>query len=516
MHPRSATLAFMFSTVLSCMGNDSLPKDNLCAQGGTSACAGADQRLDDENSFLQTVKTLASRNILTPHSQVEKRVARDMAHASIHDVMWPADYVIPSEGAEMCLYSKLPEDQVYQATGFGWTASKLPNWVMAMMFTISDEAVRQLQEATGTDLSRPWPCGYSFFTAMYAGGYMLFQQGGEEFELPADQGFLLGKGTARRHALVRWKYVASPDGQAQQDHAAGFHIHLTTNLRAVNVGEAKFALKGGGGSDTLNIPPGEPAWVHYTQSTLQASNQVWRGEGVQLLSVKPIGRLGYKVRILEATGGGTFSRPDSDKKKKTQKTRTTRKKKKKRPKTKTTQARQQQNEKTTKHTKTKKKATNTKTDEGEYGEEGESYKMCSLPHPANQLLEEGNFKEIFSLTFTEDQKWYDVNEQVVIKHGNSYRVEYWYDTTNETCHTINGFGPCTSGFDLHFFYKELAGNNEPFPGYVMDQGPWFMRTPNIDSATASSMLAEWRQDPAHGPESGTYGCPNGQRLPLGV
>eukprot|EP00927_Polykrikos_kofoidii_P005955 TRINITY_DN1239_c0_g1_i3.p1 TRINITY_DN1239_c0_g1~~TRINITY_DN1239_c0_g1_i3.p1 ORF type:complete len:458 (-),score=51.77 TRINITY_DN1239_c0_g1_i3:162-1535(-) len=457
MHPRSATLAFMFSTVLSCMGNDSLPKDNLCAQGGTSACAGADQRLDDENSFLQTVKTLASRNILTPHSQVEKRVARDMAHASIHDVMWPADYVIPSEGAEMCLYSKLPEDQVYQATGFGWTASKLPNWVMAMMFTISDEAVRQLQEATGTDLSRPWPCGYSFFTAMYAGGYMLFQQGGEEFELPADQGFLLGKGTARRHALVRWKYVASPDGQAQQDHAAGFHIHLTTNLRAVNVGEAKFALKGGGGSDTLNIPPGEPAWVHYTQSTLQASNQVWRGEGVQLLSVKPIGRLGYKVRILEATGGGTFSRPDSD-----------------------------------------------------------SYKMCSLPHPANQLLEEGNFKEIFSLTFTEDQKWYDVNEQVVIKHGNSYRVEYWYDTTNETCHTINGFGPCTSGFDLHFFYKELAGNNEPFPGYVMDQGPWFMRTPNIDSATASSMLAEWRQDPAHGPESGTYGCPNGQRLPLGV
>jgi hypothetical protein len=470
------------------MGNDSLPKDNLCAQGGTSACAGADQRLDDENSFLQTVKTLASRNILTPHSQVKKRVARDtsnnnnnnsntnnnnnnnnssnntsnsksnnMAHASIHDVMWPADYVIPSEGAEMCLYSKLPEDQVYQATGFGWTASKLPNWVMAMMFTISDEAVRQLQEATGTDLSRPWPCGYSFFTAMYAGGYMLFQQGGEEFELPADQGFLLGKGTARRHALVRWKYVASPDGQAQQDHAAGFHIHLTTNLRAVNVGEAKFALKGGGGSDTLNIPPGEPAWVHYTQSTLQASNQVWRGEGVQLLSVKPIGRLGYKVRILEATGGGTFSRPDSD-----------------------------------------------------------SYKMCSLPHPANQLLEEGNFKEIFSLTFTEDQKWYDVNEQVVIKHGNSYRVEYWYDTTNETCHTINGFGPCTSGFDLHFFYKELAGNNEPFPGYVMDQGPWFMRTPNIDSATASSMLAKWRKDPAHGPESGTYGCPNGQRLPLGV
>jgi len=231
-------------------------------------------------------------------------------------------------------------------------------------------------------------------------------------------------------------------------HGAGFHIHLTSKLRPVNVGEAKWATKGGGGNNTINIPPGEPAWVHIVQNTLQASNQVWRGDGVEILKVKPIGRLGYHVRILEAAGGGTFSRPD-----------------------------------------------------------WESYNFCSLPHPGNLLLEEGDFQEIFSLSFNETETWYDVNQRVLIKNGNSYRVEYTYDTTQEKCYTINGFGSCTTGFDLHFLYKEIPENNEPFPGYVMDTGPWFMRTTNIDSETANSMLAQWREDPSHGPESDVYGCP---------
>jgi len=383
----------------------------------------------------------------------------EVAEEIIHDVMFPNDYAIPGYGGDFCFYSKLPEDQQYHVTGFGWSESKLSNWVMAMMFTISDEAVRQFQEY-GWDLSQPMPCdsrGQGFpdtmpEMAMAAGGYMLFQQGGEEFDLPQDQGMLVGKGTARRHALIRWMYRPGPEGPngpSQTDNDAGYHIHLTTKLRPTSIGEAKFALKGVGANNTLNIPPGEPAWVHYVQSTLQASNQVWRGDGVELLKVKLIGRLGYRFRILEAKGGGTFSRPD-----------------------------------------------------------WESFNSCALPHHQNLLLEEGDFQEIFRLDFNETGRWYDVNKKVLLKNGNSYRAEYTYDTTGQACYTTNGnTPPCETNFDAHFFYKEIPGNNEPFPGYVMDVGPYFMRTTNIDNETANDMLAKWREDPAHGPESDPYGCP---------
>lgn len=93
MHPRSVSLAVMFMTVVGCMGNDGLPKDSLYAQDKTSACAGADKCLDDENSFLQTVKTLDVRNTLTPQFQVDKRVPiidDKPGHSGVHS-SWNID-----------------------------------------------------------------------------------------------------------------------------------------------------------------------------------------------------------------------------------------------------------------------------------------------------------------------------------------------------------------------------------------------------------------------------------------
>jgi len=106
-----------------------------------------------------------------------------------------------------------------------------------------------------------------------------------------------------------------------------------------------------------------------------------------------------------------------------------------------------------------------------------------------------------------DAKWHDVKEHVVLKHGNSYRAEITYDTTGVNHTTVQGNPPHGTGYDIHFYYKEIPGNNEPFPGYCMDRGPWFMRTHNIDPDSANKMLEQWREDPEHGTASKIYGCP---------
>lgn len=371
----------------------------------------------------------------------------------VHEVIMPKDTIVSAKGKTWCLYSKLPEDATFHTIGFDWTESKLPNFQMGMMFTISDDGVEKLK-SIGYDLSVPLDCddGAPLVAAQFAGGYLMYQQapgkGLECEEMPEDWGMLTGKDTARRHILLRMTYGAGEVDAA--DPGAGFSIHLTTKLRPVSFGEAKFASSQDGAT-TITIPPQKPSWTHMTTCQTQGATDVFRGGGMEVMMVKPFGRYMYKGRLLESKGGGAFSEPN-------------------------------------------------------YAD----YKSCRFPHYSNLLLEDGDgawdvIVDVDTPLANSGGEWTDLGYTFNITPGNSYRVECIYNTTDFTEPVVSGMGSDQTSCQFHMYYKEIAGVNEPFPGFCMDTAPWFMRTPNISETTASEMMEEWWKDPAH--QQYPYGCP---------
>lgn len=321
-----------------------------------------------------------------------------------------------------------------------------------MMFSISDKAV-QILTSMGYDINKPMDCddGMALIISQWAGGYLIYQQapplGQMPHEIPSNWGILAGAGTARKHALIRWVY--GPSDQNLTDPGTGFHIKLTTQLRDVNFGEVKFATTQDGNL-TLNVPHGQDSWTHIVSCTTQGVKDVYRGSGAEILSAKVSGTRYMKTaRLLESAGGG----PPTD----------------------------------------------------------ASYDNCRFPHHSSLLLESTNssWVEIASIDVTEHgDHWveFEESQRFHITPGNSYRVECIYDTSELTEDVFGGTHSTSVNCQFMMYYKEIAEENEPFPGFCMDGGPWWERAPAVSQEEKDRMWAESQEFGPNGPYP--YGCPS--------
>jgi len=351
---------------------------------------------------------------------------------------------IPAAGTTFCVYHPLPTDDTYQAVNFTFTASQ-QNIGIVMMFSISDHAVENLK-AEGYTIkdsgSSVLDCSdfAPLMISQWSDGYLLMQQAPNPPSyvpepIPSDWGMLVGKNTSRKHVLVRWEYKASSDGKDKHDEGTGFHIHLVRGTpRPVNFGEAKFAIsQAHPPSSTLTVPAGQAAWTLISQCTTQGSKDVWKGTGVEILQAHAFGGWLSKFRLLESKGGGKFAESEN---------------------------------------------------------ELAQLESCRFPHYANQYLEEGEFEEIWA----SDQvgSFITPPTTVRIKRGNSYRLECIYDTQNETKDVTGEDG---LNCQFQFYYREIPNDNEPYPGFCMDVGQWFLRSPQLSPSKRDQMFKEWRHNP---------------------
>lgn len=386
---------------------------------------------------------------------------------TIVHVTFPSDEAIPPNASlTYAVFMKLPLDTTYQVTKFGWRNSSVDGWTMAMMFTISDHAVDELQKAyPDKNFSDQAPVvlggeGMDALNALtiaqWSGGYLLMQQAESPMPVIPDKwGMLAGKNTSRVNVLVRWGYDTSRATETQFESDSGFDIYLTTNEalqttmvnpdRPMNFGEAKFAIAESFPVDdtSIQIPPGEFAWPINLQCTTQGTKDVFRGDGVKLLQIKPFGNWLSGVRILESSGGGSFKDPNYQK-----------------------------------------------------------YEACRFPFYANYLQEDGDWKEIWASSSIGE--FQNVTSDVYIRPGNSYRVECIFNTSNSSVWVTAGSDPMAA-CQVHFYYHEIPGENEPYPGFCMDYGPWFMRSPRLPQEEANAKMQKWWSNPLNRKE---YACPS--------